>query len=414
MARTLRYRRKRGVSRRSYVRRGRRLTTKTQQKITKYVPRGNVQRAARTAAGAVGRAGAYLGKRAATSLARSVVNRYKRARTAEHNREKAGGYYTGQYDKYAFKFGRKRGIMSHLAKMDRRNAGYSIERFGSVARLTDTNGVYALNVQDYGASGYAMPIYLLALDATNKAATPGPVLWRMYENSSAAVTFNSVVGTSNTGSGSTSIMSNIKDNLFSSVVDDNYIVEWSNIKMLFRCPIARSGYVKVQLVQFPEVYLQPDLVSSDQSVHWGKVVKELMYSPLTTEVTATGRPYQNGCRILKTWTKNFSPGDSGNESHKGQQVRMDLFLRHNRYVNRQLRQGTKPTNFAALDDDAYTVESEALNSIGDRPADRRARIFLMISGTNFDAPQTEFDPTKHISFDLEFRGKRVWARSNAL
>lgn len=412
MARTLRYRRKRGTVRRRGV-------TKT-----RYRRRLQTAGVLHTRRAPVNLTNVRIPlKRRAGQLVPGNL-RVRRRRfnpKSESEREKSGGFYTGQYDKYAFKFGRKRTIMQHLAKLDKRNAGFSIERFGACNRLTDVQGAFPLFFQDYSAQGqlYPMPMYLLSLDATYVSAAQNQPFWRILRSSTTnAISFQAIGGVGNDGSSTVNTMSIIKDNLFSSssALDENYIVEWSNVKFLFKCPRGRSGYVKVQLVQFPEVDLQP-LTSStndNRNAHYDKLLKELLYSPITTDVTPVARPYGNGMRVLKQWTKNFSPGDTGNEAQRGQQIRMDLFLRHNRYVNRQLRQGHSAGNIAKLDDDGYTVESESGTTQGDRPTDPRARLFLLISGTNFDAPQTEFDALKHISFDMEFRGKRVWGRANGV
>lgn len=412
MARTMRYRRKRGVYRRRAV-------TKTSRRRLQssagplYPRRGPINMTT----------GRIRLKRRAGQLVPGNLRRVRRrfVPKGETEKEKAGGFFTGQLDKYTFKLGRKKRISQHLSKLDRKSALFSIERFGATNRFTSDRGAYNCFMTKAGAlTNY--PLWLLELDATSfQTGISSPtdaIMWQCFDNGSNAIGFWPVQGRMNDGALSAYPMQGIKWNGRDWAMQrNNYICEWSNIKLLFKCPQGRPGFVKAWLVQFPEVNCEPQVTpNTDRTALFQKIVKEHIYSPISHELTGLGRKYHNGMKVLKTWTKNFNPDSKENYAdYSGQQIRMDLFLRHNRYVNRYPRVG-QPTTAALLDDDAYKAEVEADVPCSDRPADPRARIYLMITSTNFD-PATDseqFDKLKHVTFDLEFRGKRVWGPASVV
>lgn len=416
MARTLRYRRKRGMTRRrgvtKKVRGGRRRLTTTP---TLHIRRGPV----------------YPGtvrlrlKRRVGQVTPANIRARKRIRFSrgERENERNGGFFTGQLEKVKFRLGPKRTVHQHLRKLDSRNSGYVIERFGAVNRFTEA-GAYGLWTQD-NTSVNAYPVYVLALDAcaqvTGATPLPQPVFWRgVIDKSVSPQQWNwyTQFGRANDGSASVSTMQSLKSTISNATasVKQNYIAEYSNIKLLFKCASARPGYVKVMLVQFNEEDLAPDdsgaaLTANIQnrSKFWMRKAKELSYSPITHEIGPEGRKSDEGMRVLKTWTRNFNPDSSANlANYSGQQIRMDLFLRHNRYCNTQSRQGLNLNTAARVDDDAYLNQTEVGSGTFDRPADPRARMYLVIMGTFYDAPQAAHSVSNCTTFDVEFRGKRIF------
>lgn len=412
----MRYRRKRGMTRRravtKKVRRGRRRLTTTP---TLHIRRGPVY------PGTV----RFGVKRRVDQTTPANLRGRKRLRFSRGEREndRNGGFFTGQLEKVKFRFGRKRTVHQHLRKLDARNSGYVIERFGAVNRFTDP-GAYNLWSQDV-TTWNAYPVYVLSLDSclqvTSASPTPQPVFWRgVIDKSVSPQQWNWITqsGRTNDGSTSSNVMQPLKSTIgnTSGSVRQNYIAEYSNVKLLFKCANARPGYVKVMLVQFPEEDLAPDDAGSaltaniqNRSRFWMRKAKELSYSPITHEIGPEGRKSDEGMRVLKTWTRNFNPDSSANlANYSGQQIRMDLFMRHNRFCNTQAVQGSNLNTAARVDDDAYLTQTEAGSGLFDRPADPRARLYLVILGTFYDTPQAAYSVSNCTTFDLEFRGKRIF------
>lgn len=364
----------------------------------------------------------------------SFTGRFSKQRRV--NDESGNGFAGGQYDKYKFRFGKKKRVTSLMRKIDSRMQHATVLRYGATNRFTDEVAAYQLPFYTSNEFTWTrLPVNILELTQKNFDDTINYSGWayakhqlHFDEAENKGVKFMPLFLRPNSGVGQAAGYSILKNQSAWPVDESQFgrdtnaaVLEWVNAKFLFKCPRTRPGWVRVQLVQITEPDLQPTAVPNEpRDAFWQRYVKECLYNPISSEVTALGRGYHRGFKVLKTWTKNFSPDTSSNlATYAGQQIRMDLFVRLNRFCNFNKKQGEDHTTLAQLDDDAYVTElgkdienpddGDAMPVWRNSPPDPRSRVFFVISGTHFDGPGAGFDdPSVSISYDMEVRNKWVW------
>lgn len=356
------------------------------------------------------------------------------------------GFFTGQYRQFRSRYGRKKSSRSALIKLDRRDACYNIERFGRVTRLTDTTLSFPLNLTRQLLNDVPQLTYypFYALDLTqrmyNAADAPNaiPCFCRMFSNDvTNAIGFTNYQGVPNSGAGATVDTKNVptftNGNTYFQQLKTNaernnrggaaQVLAYSDVKLLFRAPTSRAGYVKVMLCQVAEqitapTSAQPSSVARDAAFE--RLIKPLLYSPITQLVSGTSslQPF----KVLQTWTRNFSPDSKENQDANGQTIRLDLFLNHNRYCQFRRRYGDDTDNTVQLD--GRWIEGQEDEVAGDyynHIPDARARLFLFIMGTNYDSAitftgetQPQPNASTNITFDMEVKHKWLYRNQTGL
>lgn len=388
-----------------------------------------------------------LGKRAASAAAgigaglgqRMVRRRFGPTVVKSKQEEDNGAGASAQYDKYAFKWGKKKSVVSLLNKLNTKNACYKIVRFGGTNRFTGSSGAFQLAFATTGTPNVNnLPIHLVDITGFDNLAggtgytvtnnAPGHQL-QINGPLDSRIQRVDLSGVTNSGAGTTTSYSVLKSNNSEFVsptigsttnIPSGHILEWSSIKLLFRCPRTRPGWFKVSLVQFTEDALCPSefgLASSipSSTPFWQRRLKSLIYNPIAHEITGVGNVKHSGMKILKTWVRRWNPDTSTNlATYNGEQIRMDLFIRHNRFVNPRQTGGQYQRDPLLVDDDAYIEEGQGGATLGESNpivynTNQRigGRVYLLIEGTNFDAP-AGFDPAIHLSYDMEVRNKLVF------
>lgn len=366
--------------------------------------------------------------------------------TDTRGNEEQGVGASAQYNKIKVKWGRKRPIRALLAKLEKRNTTQLVRRFGKTNRFTDLVGGFRLGYEKNLTTETArnMPIYVLDLTGTEQSSTATgftlntlPAFRRLeIVNATGACNFNTVNGDGNDGGTNVQTFVPIKvvgssfDTSATAQLGRGYnagVLEWVNVKLLFRCPIERPGWIKCSVVQFQDDDSLPGASTAAHNAFWQKRAKALLYNPIAHEVTgAYGGAEWSGCRVLQQKVIRFNPDTTTNKaSYNGEQHRYDLFMRLNRFVNQRSTQGQYQLIGTAIDNDLYTEEGnpgvagqENNIQVYNTAADHRARVFLVIEGTYFDSAATAgtadnvFNLTG-ISFDMEARTKWVYKQPYA-
>lgn len=388
------------------------------------------KRAASVAAGI----GAGLGQRMARRRFFGPVKEI--TKTEEEN----GAGASAQYDKYSFKWGKKRSVVSLLNKLNKKNVCYKVIRFGGTNRFTGSSGAFQLAYSTTGTAGVNnLPIHLVDitgfdnlvggsgytlsnLNPGHQLQINGPLDSRIQSTTLSGVNNGGVSTTSSYSilKASNSEFLNASIGATGTTVPSGHILEWSSIKLLFRCPRTRPGWFKISLVQFTEDALCPSEMALASSIaastpFWQRRAKSLIYNPIAHEITGVGNSKNAGMKVLKTWVRRWNPDTSTNlATYNGEQIRMDLFIRHNRFVNPRQTGGQYQRDQLLVDDDAYIEEGQG-GAVGGESnvivynTNQRigGRVYLLIEGTNFDAPAA-YDPSIHLSYDMEIRNKLVY------
>lgn len=383
-----------------------------------------------------------LGKRVASAAVGSVAGRYRRVvrrKFALSKEAENGAGASAQYSKTVSKFGKYRSKMFNFSKLIRKNMASDLCRFGGARRFTDSAGGYfQLYLRDNVAAGLAhLPIHVLDLtglpDYTSTISKPlknlYPFLMPTLTKTSGLISWGALTGADNSGTGSYAYWQRLMANKNAST--GNAVLEWTSAKFLFRCPKTRPGWFKVHLVQFNDEEILPTWPANNTDINtkthgfWQKRAKALMFNPISHEANPIQRKEgDQGMKIIKTWTRRWNPDTSDNlATYNGEQIRLDLFIRHNRYVNRLAGTGGAHTvlgndTTAGLDNDAFVSDNNTVNTnqvesyVYNTAANPKARLFFVIEGTNFDAAQDAFDPQIHLSYDMEVRNKWIFQDTN--
>ena len=392
------------------------------------------------------RAGYNLTRRVKRARTASTVNYQAVSRSrlgSRQERDQANGFVTGQYTKYKFRLGKKRSPVAALNKLDRRDAVYVVERIGAVNRFTSATGAYALtfatDVTDPANPRTQCPLYALDLTSRSKVAASGGVssninpFHRMrIENNSNDITFFPVATRTNTGgtntrndtgdwnvlkvSGSTTsaTQTTTSSAIFRAPAA---VLEWTRCKFLFTAPTSRPGYVKIQMVQFHEGAMVPNgsypsIVTSGvgTAAEYTNYIKPLLFNPIIGGNSNNYKPPH--MRVLKTWVKTFSPDTTINKDPTGQKIRMDIFLRHNRYCQframfaEPLLDPEEQLDAAVFPD---RIDSDVItNYVGDP----KARIFLLVTGTHYDDKDDVKGVETSITFDMDVSHKYIMRGGN--
>lgn len=426
------YKRRSRASRR-YPRRSRRLASSGMQLRSgrKIQPRGS--RAALVgAAGAAARGAKWLWNSELGKRARSAAAGYAVGRVMKRQRETPTDAGAGQqYEKYNFKFGKYQSKRRAFDKLLRRDMAFQVQRFGATQPFANSvSGAFQLARITTGST-QTLPMHILEL--TNIYPGPSPTNMNVVDpftgfaitTATGFVNPVTIGGRANDGTTLANHYHLLSTNANEQIGDlptiRNGILEWTNAKLLFRCPKRIPGWFKVSLVQFTEEKILPRVVSTNlnDQYHgfWQKRAKALLYNPIAHEISGANRPGQNpGMTVLKTWVRRWNPDTSDNlATYSGAQIRLDLFIRHNKFCNMKGNQAGAHTSAARLVDDAYvadddfTVAGEAESLCYNHPARFKGRVFLLIEATDFSDGQTgAFNPDWHVSFDMEVRNKWIY------
>lgn len=371
-----------------------------------------------------------LGKRAASAAASFVAGKARRVirrKFAPSKEAENGAGASAQYSKTVGKLGKYRSHLFNFRKLISKNMRTDICRIGGAARFTDTNGYFPLWLQN-GLTNVEtrLPMTLLQLTGlpyvSGTADLPTVNTYPLVEFHMRDVTGNILTrvrsAAATNGSGISDYWNRFVANKEISV--SNAVLEYSNIKLLFRCPKARPGWVKVSLVQFTDDKINPDSIGPAQTTadtdfngFWQARAKALMYNPISHEQNVV--PRATGMKVIKTWTRRWNPDTSDNlATYNGEQLRMDLFIRHNRYCNLTGPSVGMHVGIGQLDNDAF-VDNQPVedvnateSSIYNCPKNLKARVYLLIEATNFDAPTGAFSSSNHVTYDMEVRNKWVY------
>lgn len=419
--------------RRQYVRRSRRLASqgmKTRSGKT-YPRRAGALATAYSMAGAAARGVDWLRKSELGKRVASAAAGYGAARLAKRVKETDNGAgASAQYSKNSFKYGKRKSTGALVNVLNKVNACARYLRFGATNRFTDVGAFnhYFSGAPDIGS--YA-PISVVDLTGTDQVtgstgitAVNVSAMRQMYVNASGAVTFLTTQGRKADGATSTAYFEPVKAEgarltTFSSSFQapKNGILKYVNAKFLFKCPKARPGWIKISLVRFADEGVVPGLSGDEHDGFWQRRLKALIYNPISHETTARNTYKESkGMIVYKTWVRRWNPDTSTNlASYMGEQIRVDLFLNLNRYVNQSEHGGQKQTTLAGLDDDKFIEEGkpgstgeESNLRVWNTEGDSQKRLFLLIENTNFDAPATSYDGNNHLTFDMEIRNKIVY------
>ena len=351
----------------------------------------------------------------------------KRQRTLVRPKRKVqddGGFFSGQYKKVAFKYGKKKSILSTLRKLELRNHKAIWFRFGAANRFTQEGyfkGDYITNSSSAGASWVPISV----LEVTSKPFSNDIVgsktrlpFHRFFCDSNGDMKVVSVQGHATDGTSGRNGFEVYKGESYGAHhYWDHGVLEWVNLKFLFKCARARPGTIKIHMVQFTDEKLVPQVGTYGPGFDsfWQRVLKEQLYNPIVKDSTPFGRKYMPGVRVLKTWQKNWAPDSNTNLDSQGQQVRFDIFARLNRFCNFTKRQGNEAGSKAAIDDDAYINEVEQADGSGasdfeqfNSPPRHESRVYFIITNTNYDQSAASFNDAIHVSYDMECRTKWVY------
>lgn len=368
-----------------------------------------------------------LGKRVRSAAAGYVAGRSNVKRT-KHTENGAGA--SAQYERNKFKLGYKKSKVALFNKLITKNIRTDILRFGATERFTNYRGAYQLAFTPAGTGYDQLPIALLELTSKVNYTDTGynPLLnikpfWEpRMEQATGLITWTNQISRWNDGTQTSDYYSRVASNKISAA--SNAILEWTNAKFLFRCPKARPGWIKISLVQFLDEDLMPLFPARNVDIKnkhhgfWQNRAKALLFNPIAHELNTVARPGNTqGMKVIKTWVRRFNPDTSDNlATYNGEQIRMDIFIRHNRYVNSASSTTGAHTNVSYLDNDAYVSENTTEDTgqvesyYYNTAANPRARVFFLIEGTNFDASEAVpgSNIEKHITYDMEVRNKWVY------
>ena len=330
-----------------------------------------------------------------------------------------------QYTKKAVKYGKKVPKMALLKKLDVRNTYYDVLRFGGCNRQTDQKGYFTLAHKNLtAASDNDIPIHLLEVDLRTHGEGAGtgsifsPLSQIAHNSTSGQCSWSEIKGVANAGASLNSVMQTVKSTALSAATSQASrsqasVLEWVNVKFLFRTPNIRAGWIRVQLVQFKEEDCIPGpnaaWVSTKAGAFYGRLADQGgMYNTISAQPSGT-RMLSEYCKVLKTWVVNYQPGDANDLDTNNNQKRLDIFLRLNRYCNYR-----KPTSDLIangfLDDDAYVTDVDNISTdILCNPGKNGARLFLLIHASTCDPVETvAVDPNRHVTYDMEMRTKHIF------
>lgn len=351
-----------------------------------------------------------------------------------------------QYQKMKIKFGKYRSVHQALKKLDKRNTNISVLRFGKTERFTDPAAGFLLGSKytDATATATDLPIHIYDLTScvdlsalTGYTVTNVPALRQArITNATGAITFNAVAGRASDGTNSTNYFNRLKvggtSDIFSTAgaltanlaSSSMSVLEYVNAKFLFKCPTDRPGWFKITLLQISDEDILPGASTDAHNAFWQRRFKMLAYNPISHEATGQGAKGDwDGCKVLKVITRRWNPDTTTNKAvYSGEQIRVDLFARLNRFVNRRAPEGQYQATMTALDDDAYIEQGRVGAATGESNIrvfnthhDFKGRIFMLVEGTYFDTPLASTDTPaegstlnkRALQYDCEIRTKYI-------
>lgn len=327
----------------------------------------------------------------------------------------AGGFFTGQFVKTKGSFGRRKTDLECLRKLEKRDAEYRIERFGGCNRVNDAAGAfYPLSHNSVAGTTY-LPFY--CVDLTNRQVSgagnlQSPMTRLTITEATMVSNLIPVAGVTNDGVTTDNYFQPLKANTSypgSQVSAPTGVLKWSDVKIGIRAPTSRFGRVDVHLVQFAEGDLVPFASSSNlKDGFYQDFMKKYLFNPLFAGTGAT-KALSSQIKILRTWSREYSPDSADNKQTTGQTVEMNLHLDLNRYCQFRRKAAEKYGSISLYQDNALNTTTDNSWTYNYLP-DPRARVYLFICGTAFDAPATTLplNVDTQASFDLEIRNKWVY------
>lgn len=313
-----------------------------------------------------------------------------------------------------FKSGKKPRVMSQLMKLERRAISREVQRFGAVNPLynvdgSEPGGAYRMSYEG-NASGastsYVCPLYVLQIGRNQGGQTDKTFLRLRLNKTLGGASWEGMTGNYNDGgTGTTSGWTVCKSSGGSAVaqIAKVAILDWVKLQFTIRSPTSRSGYFRVQLVQFPDL-IYPNSTSQEASSFWTKYMKPLVYNPASTMVSS--QIYPKEMRVLKTWVQKFEADDHGDKDATGDRHKLAIFHRFNRVCDFRKRGGTM-IPAVGLNDDNAGAETVSVDQTRSFPVPDRARLFFIVSCTTFDPPSEQLlganDHGKWVTFDMEAR-----------
>jgi len=325
---------------------------------------------------------------------------------------------TGSTWTKATKTKRKPAIMSQITKLMKRSVFREIQRYGQVNPLYNTDGsepggafrmTYEGNATSASTS-WSMPLYILELAKTvDPISSPHVAMHRLrFNKSNSSIFWYPTAGADNFGTpDNTMTWLQVK-----APEEGGYasapvaICDWVSLKFTIRCPTSRSGYFKVQLVQFPEVKFIPNnATGTDVDAFWQKQVKPLVYNPASRFVSSPQGTWKE-MKVLKTWVRKFDADTTDDRDTTGDRIHFTIFERLNRIFDFRKKGGTRVT-VSEMNDDNAGAESYEMDTLQSAPSDSKARMFFIITASTYDPPSAEQavtpDYSKHLTFDLDAR-----------
>lgn len=331
--------------------------------------------------------------------------------------------------------GRKIPVSRLLKKLDERDTSYDVYRFGGANRLENADGAYYK--LDYVVSGtapnqiirYPMYVFDVTQRGVGTITTQGPMNRIGASTTSASttgtgqqITFNLETGLAadgvTTNAGASAVFKTTNNSTrTTSTINQTAILEYLDIRFVLRGATTRPGWIKISFVQFLDDRLNPTFTQNDfRDCFWGDMVKKSLFNPISDN------PKQlypgPTVKVLKQYTWNYTPDDASNKDANGVMKHHRIFWRMNRFLDyRNPDRGEMPV--ANIDSAAVTT-SAFTTADSRRIVVERARIYMIIQGSHYDAPGPSWangiaggavasgNVAYEASFDMEVRQKHVY------
>lgn len=342
-----------------------------------------------------------------------------------------------QHEVRKYRLGRNMPTTRMLRTLDRVNHNFSIGRFSSVSRCTES-GASNLSFTgpvppDVGVVAY--PLHLIELTQKPAVTNNGTAIvgtmnvvaarYGMIQTNSDTtntVSWVPVPGTTTAGTTGVGAYELLPTNVLTSTTSGDQRVafgqaylEWSKVKFCFRTPLKRAGRITVELIQINDDDAMPNIVSpttkrAEITNSWQHALTGYLYNPIKTDA-ALGRNGKSVYRVIKRWTKSFQPSLTVDADTSANHVRMEFFLRLNHFVNfSSTVAGGDGGNVTTAEMDSaepmsVQLDTDARSSFPSRSSYRR---FLLVKCTNWDVITPTISADTHVSYDVDIQNKWVY------
>ena len=177
---------------------------------------------------------------------------------------------------------------------------------------------------------------------------------------------------------------------YDSQPQEKSLLKWVSAKMMFYAPTTIPTKILIELVSFKDDRLVPGApVTTFGTAFWQHMTKKMVVSPLESGNTMYKKFYRVHKRIVWNWDPKETTDNSATRYKE-----VNMFLRLNRKCIYNWDQDDK-MNMLTLNEGQVNL---ADNQTQCRP---KYRMFIMIRG--LATKTTNFDATKHPSFDIVLR-----------